>query len=427
MGAKAQNDYVNEPYPASACVIDFNRCALIFDDISSLLRGLKLFVNKVKYYQSGNIVAIARYKNGFIEYLKEAQYADIKLNIVIKGKHNSIIGEVQFLLRAMKEYKDKAHNLYAIQRKEEAFKTSVSVTLPILLNQQKKIMEVACRGKVKKICALMISHNLSVKDLMYVDKLTQATILSNVCALGHLKLLIFLESLMSRKEFVEHIFWSNNYDEKPIECAVFKSHPLMVKYLLDMREVQARYKNNDQMIFRICFWLFVQNSNTDLTDYALSALKISKEKVVQMLSYKCPKQPAYKKGAHTYHLFTIIGRVIMWGSFCHLQRLIAVIGKRAFIDNMFNLDGWNDDAMYQAIAKKNMKIIQYILSIDEIKKKYLSDNDLLFRLVSNINQVIESRDIVQHIVDSLGLTEAKLSELTSFQQIDVKKIIPFTK
>merc|ERR1712228_1125064 len=39
--AKAQNDYAKEPYPASACVIDFNRCALIFDDISSLLCGLK--------------------------------------------------------------------------------------------------------------------------------------------------------------------------------------------------------------------------------------------------------------------------------------------------------------------------------------------------------------------------------------------------
>merc|ERR1712228_273098 len=150
--SKAQNDYAKESYPASACVIDFNRCALIFDDISSLLRGLKLFVNKVKYYQSGNIIAIARDKNGFIEYMKEAQYADIKLNVVIKGKHSSIIGEVQFLLRAMKEYKDKAHDLYSIQRKEEGFKSSVSATLPILLNQEKEIVEVGCSGNVKKMC-----------------------------------------------------------------------------------------------------------------------------------------------------------------------------------------------------------------------------------------------------------------------------------
>ena len=56
--AKAQKYYSKEPYPVSACVIDFNRCALIFDDVSWLFRGLQLFVNKVKYYQSGNIIAI---------------------------------------------------------------------------------------------------------------------------------------------------------------------------------------------------------------------------------------------------------------------------------------------------------------------------------------------------------------------------------
>merc|ERR1712176_806386 len=152
--AKAQNDYAKEQYPSSACVIDFNRCALIFDDISSLLRGLKLFVNKVKYYQSGNIIDIARDKNGFIEYVKQPQYADVKLNVVIKGRHNSIIGEVQFLLRAMKDYKDKAHNLYAIQRKEEVITTSISKTLPILLDQKKDIQGIACEGEVKKMCSL---------------------------------------------------------------------------------------------------------------------------------------------------------------------------------------------------------------------------------------------------------------------------------
>merc|ERR1712130_312579 len=204
--AKAQNDYANEDYPASACVLDLNRCALIFEDISSLLCGLKLFVNKVKYYQSGNIIAIARDKNGFIEYLQEAQYADIKLNVVIKGKHNSIIGEVQFLLRAMKEYKDMAHNLYAIQRKEEAMVSSVSATLPILLDQKKEIMEVACRGNVKKMNSLMVLQNKGIKDVMFVDKGSGNTVFHSICQLGHLKLLLFLESMMDKKEFTQQLF-----------------------------------------------------------------------------------------------------------------------------------------------------------------------------------------------------------------------------
>ena len=98
--AKAQNDYANEQYPASACVLDLNRCCLIFNDISTLLRAIKLFVNKVNYYQSGSIIGIVRDKNGFIEYVRDGvQYADIKLNVLIKGKHNNIIGEIQFLLQ----------------------------------------------------------------------------------------------------------------------------------------------------------------------------------------------------------------------------------------------------------------------------------------------------------------------------------------
>ena len=97
--AKAQNDYAEEQYPASACVLDLNRCSLLFNDISTLLAAIKLFVNKVKYYQSGHIIGIARHKNGFIEYVQDGvQYADIKLNVIIKGRHNNIVGEVQFLL-----------------------------------------------------------------------------------------------------------------------------------------------------------------------------------------------------------------------------------------------------------------------------------------------------------------------------------------
>ena len=286
--AKAQNDYAKEPYPASACVIDFNRCALIFDDISSLLRGLQLFVNKVKYYQSGNIIAIARDKNGFIEYVKEAQYADIKLNVVIKGKHNSIIGEVQFLLRAMKEYKDMAHNLYAIQRKEDAIKSSVSATLPLLVNQKKEILGNVCVGNVKKMCSLMVLQNQSVEDLLFVDKGSGNTIFHSICEMGHFKLLLFLESMMTRKEFIDRCFLSNGANS-PIEYSVCNSYSLIVKKLFDMKEVQARFKDNDQLQFRICQFLFAHNANPHLIEYVLSVLKMKKKRVVSLLNYKCPE------------------------------------------------------------------------------------------------------------------------------------------
>merc|ERR1712228_326911 len=422
--SKAQNDYAAEPYPASACVIDFNRCALIFEDISSLLCGLKLFVNKVKYYQSGNIIAIARDKNGFIEYVKEAQYADIKLNVVIKGKHNSIIGEVQFLLRAMKEYKDKAHNLYSIQRKEENFKTSVTTILPNLLDQQKEIVTVACRGSVKKFCKLMILQNQSIKDLLFVHPRSGQTIIHKICALGLFKLLLFLESIMKQKEFIDHIFLpDNNDDTKPIELAVAYRNSFVVKHLFDKKEVQDRYQNNDPMIFRLFMFLFGHNANGHLIDYVLSALKFAKEKVIKMLSYQCPQSGGDKK----YHKLNILTGIFIFGTVDHLQRLINLIGEQAFIDNAFNVDKQGGDMMSYAVFRKNMRAIKFILSFDKIKKKYMSDNDSLHFLCKTLNEFIANKEAVKYIVDTLDLTEAKLSELNAFRAIEIEKIIPFTK
>ena len=85
------------------------------------------------------------------------QYADIKLNVLIKGKHNNIIGEVQFLLNVMKEFKDKAHNLYAIQRKEEAITNSVSKILPLLLDTKTRLFTSAINGDIKELCKVCIA------------------------------------------------------------------------------------------------------------------------------------------------------------------------------------------------------------------------------------------------------------------------------
>ena len=424
--AKAQNEYASEPYPASACVIDFNRCALIFEDISSLLRGLQQFVNKVKYYQSGNIIAIARDKNGFIEYVKEAQYADIKLNVVIKGKHNSIIGEVQFLLRAMKEYKDKAHNLYAIQRKEQAIRSSVSKTLPILLDQERNIISVACRGSVKRMCSLMITQNQTFQDLMFVDKASRKTILHIICHFAHLKLLKFLQSVMPRKEFLEQIFLSDISDTKPIEYSVLLSNSSVVEYLFSMPEVQDRYKNNDPLIFRLCLFLFGVDSNPQITEYVMSALQISKQKIVQMLSYQCPEQGT-QESHHEYHKWTIFTCCIWWGSYDDFKRLVDFVGKQAFIDNAFNVDGWDKDVLRYCMEKKNMKILEYVLSFEEVRERYMSDDDVLCLLVETLNDFIDQREFVKFIVDTLGLTEAKLNDLSSFRSIDVDDILPFTQ
>merc|ERR1712228_1104029 len=194
----------------------------------------------------------------------------------------------------------------------------------------------------------MILQNNGLKDVMFVDKKSGKTVFHCICELGHLKLLKFLESMMNQKEFVDHIFMPNNEaDKKPIEYAIWKSHALMVKHLFDKKEIRDRYKNNDPMVFRLLIFLCAYNSNPHIIDYVLSALKITREHVIKMLSYKCPQLGGDKR----YYKFNILTAIMWTGTFDHLQRLIDFIGEQSFIDNVFNLDKRGYDVMKWAMYK----------------------------------------------------------------------------
>merc|ERR1712228_541508 len=269
-----------------------------------------------------------------------------------------------------------------------------------------------------------ITQNKEIKDLMFVDKKSKNTVFHSICELGHLKLLLFLESMMDEMEFIEHIFLGNNdSDQRPIEYAVLKSNTLIVKHLFDKKEVQDRYQNNDPMLHRLLIFLFAFNSNSHINDYVLSALDISKEKVIKMISYKCPQL-----GRDTiYHLMNVLTSVFGFGTFDRLQRFINFIGEQVFIDHMFNVDKLNRDAMVWAVRRNRVNFIEYMLSINGIKEKYASDNNLLHFLCNGLNDWIANKEAVKYVVDTLGLTEAKLNELNEFRAIDIEKIIPFTK
>ena len=175
-------------------------------------------MNKVNYYQSGCIIGIVRDKNGFIDYIRDGpQYSDIKLNVLIRGKHNNIIGEVQFLLNVMKDFKDKAHNLYSIQRKKESIESSVSEILPLLLDQKTRLLTAAINGNVSELCKLMVVSNLKPNDIMAVDPKTKKTILNFICIKNNLKVFSFIQSIISSEELIEHLFRPSDSNQRSIE------------------------------------------------------------------------------------------------------------------------------------------------------------------------------------------------------------------
>ena len=467
--SKSENDYSNELYPTSACVLDFNRSTLTFYDINTLLHALNLFVNKVKYYQSGNIIKIVRCKNTFQNYANEGpQYADIKLNVIIKGNSKNLIGEVVFLLNPMLIYKRKEHNLYSIKRQESFIKSSLSSILPQLLDKDKQLFVAGNMGNVKKLCQMMVVNNLNAQDTMKIDDDSKETILTNICALGHVKALQFLTSIVPNELLISRLFLPNRYDQKAIEASVqspqvfsqlfsqkiivnkfktdsnliveslqsmvsYKSNQLlkvliaavgktlfakhacmpskynltmvekavrdvvgnidMIRLLLSMTPIRERYKESKAWLFRLLFHLFGDQKNTGVIDEVINLLQINDLEFVTSTVFDCVYTESMKmdfvqkmspivlddEKCWKYAGKTIASRIGWAGNHKTLEKFVTIVGKKAFISNIFKCDYINNTIIEYAIRRKNVEMIKKILSYNEIRQKIATNKYWLYR------------------------------------------------
>merc|ERR1712228_329563 len=271
--AKAENDYFSEPYPTSAAVLDFNRCSLVFEDIHSLLIGLDVFVNKVCAEECGAIIGIARSKNGFPEYLKKKQYADIKLNVVINnGMHTSIIGEVQFLLRSMINYKQRAHSLYAIQREEKFIKGSAMTILPQLTNQDIQLKIAASSGNVKGLCSVMLYGNKSFDDIKIID---ERPILKPIVNSDSVKALKFVQSMMDKNDFNKELGRGGR-------SAIANNKFKVCKYMMSINGVCVALQSESNLNI-LMKYLFVHNQYSQMVDIVMESLKLRPKKISNLL------------------------------------------------------------------------------------------------------------------------------------------------
>ena len=89
-----------------AIVIDFVRCSVCFETVDELYSALNEFIIKVNKSDSGCVQRILRVKNGFKavlnwNHLNDAEYCDLKINVVIFDKEmkQSMVAEIQLLLQ----------------------------------------------------------------------------------------------------------------------------------------------------------------------------------------------------------------------------------------------------------------------------------------------------------------------------------------
>eukprot|EP01083_Nonionella_stella_P106563 307685_1 len=374
--SKATSDYGNEPFPTSACVLDLNRCSLTFNDIGTMLKAIKMFENKVNFYKSDAIIGMVRDKNDFQEFVDNPQYADIKKNVLIKGKVHNIIGEVQFLLRRMKAFKAISHNLYSIQREKEFIDNTVSAILPLLISEERQIFVAGNKGDERALCDLMVVNNKSTQDLMLIEAESNESILLNICVLNNVTAFKFLKSAIPETQiFVDRLFTLNRYNTSPIEAAIRAGNSIILKDILDIDEVKERIKKDGKLLYRILFDAFGRAMNETVIDICLDALEITKSSLTEMLRFEYEETEDVAKGAFSYEQFTMTGMIAVYvdkkDCVNRMKKLYGLVEETAFIDSIFGRRMFHINAMQYIAFDKNEDLVKYLLAIDGIRSRAL--------------------------------------------------------
>ena len=145
--------------------------------------------------------------------------------------------------------------------------------------------------------------------------------------------------------------------------------------------------------------------------------------MIEMMRYQHPND--------YFHEDRLLHCVVFYGTFEHFERFINLIGEQVFVEHFFDTDGRGWDVMKFAVMSKKTQAIEYILSIEALKERYLSDNAVLHKLCRalNRNRFKDSTytEALQCVVDNLGLTREKLYEVQEYKWVDMSRLLPLTK
>eukprot|EP01084_Bolivina_argentea_P000967 1774_1 len=400
--SKAETDYFNEPYPKSAAVLDLNRCSLIFKDIASLLIGLDVFMESVSRHESDSILSIVRCKNGFKEYVQSVQYADIKLNVLISGKSNNIIGEVQFLLETMVSYKNAAHSLYAIEREEEFVSNTASKILPLLADQKKQQKMHTMLDNSSGLAELIVFSNLNMKDVLdndpkLIDRMSDGD--------GRERVFKFLVSMMTDEEKTSHLVRKEDDEEDPLQrCVLFRDIAL-VSALLKIEIVIKSYKDNDEKLARILHNLFTSDPAMAMIDLVRTKLDLDNAKVTRLMQTK--------------NLLTFVEMARCAGTYriSVYKRLAAMMGPKVFAECLVRSTAVDVSITKNGFGyKKNEKdssIIKYFLTLEDVVDQYRQTNYSIHLLLCALFVQCIDDDIIDCVLKALNLPNEKVLEVLS--------------
>ena len=406
----ADNKYYNEQYPITAKICDFNKCLLVFNDVSSLLHSLNLLVTRVRQNQCGNIFSIIRESNGFKRYLRTKGYASIKLSVLIQGPRSNIIGQIEFVLKEMMDFKNRIKHLEDIQKQKNFMDNSVSSILPQMLDQNKELLIAGNLGNVDTLYRLM-SLNKCQDYLMTIDQATNESILLNICRLNHIEALKFVKQNVKNDLFVDRLFYTNRNNYNPIEALFDGSISIaMCDIIFNIKDVIQRYKTVTNQLFRLFITIY-NCYNAKIVKYILSKLNLKTEEIIKLLEYKYPHpmDNLYNDNCFTFYDKRLSFMVLNTGQISAINEFMDIVGQEIFLNNViFKSDLSNitpfEYCLYKTIDNNNYQIITHLLSFD-IMQILINDMDSIYRIVFwMVNKKIDDR-IFDFLVDKLELNQ----------------------
>eukprot|EP01084_Bolivina_argentea_P244090 408992_1 len=305
----------------------------------------------------------------------------------------------------MKQFKDKAHNLYSIQRQQDYVSNNVSLILPNLLDENIQLFVAASMGNVNGICKLMAINNKTKKDIMKIDEESQESIIMSVIGLGNEKCFRFLKKIIDTKLFVKLLFLSNKHNLNCIEGAIAFARNVMIKDIFSMKHVEEIYKQNIDNEYRLMWWLFTFG-DVDMIDFILSKLSVSNQDIIKYLNHKYTTKSI---GHYQYHNLKIItGCAQRNTSMDSFKKLVSIIGEKLFIKYVFIADGYNKNAIEYCISGHRLEMIQYIMSFSQIKKQCISNQKILFRIVCCMNKQFQNKKTYNFMLNILKTLDSEI-------------------
>mmetsp|Transcript_24863 Transcript_24863/g.39485 ORF Transcript_24863/g.39485 Transcript_24863/m.39485 type:complete len:178 (+) Transcript_24863:3-536(+) len=171
------------------------------------------------------------------------------------------------------------------------------------------------------------------------------------------------------------------------------------------------------------YYVFAKSADANTRNYVLQTLQVDASKLVSLLFFKCPEpERKFGKDAAEYHKYTLLTRLVYVGikSMKKLRELID--DDEVFAKAALAKDGWNKNALVSAIRIPSAEKVQYLFSIDTVRKRCMENNDELHDILTALNAKWNDQ-VCATLIARLALTEEKLNALKASKDIDITRML----